>query len=207
MFKVKYTPQVVGQPTAQEQLSAGINALADLLAPTHGPIGCHVASGPDAGQRVELLDDAGTIVRRIISLGDAQKDVGAMMMRSLIWRVGQRAGDGGATAALLARAIYADGLRLSTAGINPMRMVRGIEEGVKIAIAALQQQAKPVTSEDELAALARTITKDDALSSVLGEMSYLLGPDAHVVIEKFVAPYLQRRYVAGAHFGAEIQSM
>ncbi len=207
MFKVKYTPQVVGQPTAQKQLSAGINALADLLAPTLGPIGGHVASGPDAGHRVELLDDAGTIVRRIISLGDAQKDVGAMMMRSLIWRVGQRAGDGGATAALLARAIYCDGLRLSTAGINPMRMVRGIEEGVKVAMAALQQQAKSVTSEDELAALARTITKDDALSAVLGEMSYLLGPDAHVVIEKFVAPYLHRRYVAGAHFGAEIQSM
>ncbi|MEZ4675452.1 MAG: hypothetical protein R2932_14560 [Caldilineaceae bacterium] len=38
-------------------------------------------------------------------------------------------------------------------------------------------------------------------------MSYLLGPDAHVIIEKYVAPYLQRRYIAGAHFGAEIRSM
>lgn len=207
MFKVKYTPKVVGPPDAQAQLSAGINALADLLAPTLGPIGGHVGSGPDAGHRVELIDDAGTIVRRIISLGDAQKDIGAMMMRSLVWRVGQRAGDGGATAALLARAIYCEGLRFCTAGFNSMRLVRGIEAGVKVAIEALQQQARPVTSEDELAALARTITKDDALSAVLGEMSYLLGPDAHVVIEKFVAPYLQRRYVAGARFGAEIQSM
>lgn len=38
-------------------------------------------------------------------------------------------------------------------------------------------------------------------------MSYLLGADAHIVIEKFVAPYLQRRYIAGAHFAAEISSM
>jgi chaperonin GroEL len=156
---------------------------------------------------VELLDDAATIVRRIISLGSAQRDVGAMVMRNLVWRVGQRAGDGGATAAVLARAIYCDGLRMSAGGINPARMARGIEEGVRLAINALRAQTQPVTSEDELAALARTITKDEALSAVLGEMSYLLGPDAHVVIEKFVAPYLHRRYVAGARLGAEIQSM
>jgi chaperonin GroEL len=207
MFKVKYRPKVVGQPTSQQQIATGINAIADVLAPTLGPIGGHVASGPDAGSRVELIDDAATIVRRIISLGDAQKDVGAMVMRNLVWRVGQRAGDGGATAAVLARAIFCDGVRMTTAGVNSARLVRGIEKGVKVALDALHAQAHPVTSEDELAALARTITKDDALSAVLGEMTYLLGPDAHVVIEKFVAPYLQRRYVAGARIGAEIQSM
>jgi chaperonin GroEL len=207
MFKVKYRPKVVGQPNSQQQIAVGINAIADVLAPTLGPIGGHVASGPDAGSRVELIDDAATIVRRIISLGDAQKDVGAMVMRSLVWRVGQRAGDGGATAAVLARAIFCDGIRMTAGGINSARLVRGIEKGVKVALDALNAQAQPVTSEDELAALARTITKDDALSAILGEMTYLLGADAHVVIEKFVAPYLHRRYVAGARIGAEIKSM
>lgn len=207
MFQVKYVPKVVEQPESQQQIGYGINAIADLLAPTLGPIGGHVASGPDAGRRVELIDDAATIVRRIISLGDAQKDVGAMVMRSLVWRVGQRAGDGGATAAVLARAIYCDGLRMAAAGLNSARLTRGIEQGVRIALDALRQQATPIAGEDDLAALARTITKDDQLSAVLGEMSYLLGPDAHVVIEKFVAPYLHRRYVAGARIGAEIQSM
>lgn len=207
MFQIKYVPKVVGPPDAQQQIGDGINAIADLLAPTLGPIGGHVASGPDAGSRVELIDDAATIVRRIISLGDAQRDVGAMIMRSLVWRVGQRAGDGGATAAVLARAIFCDGMRMSTAGVNAARMARGIEQGLRIVLDTLRLQSKPITGEDELAALARTITKDDQLSAVLGEMSYLLGPDAHVVIEKFVAPYLHRRYVAGARIGAEIQSM
>ena len=200
-------PGVVGQPNSHRQFLHGINVIADLLAPTLGPTGGPVASGPDAGQRVEILDDAATIVRRIISFGLPQKDVGAMVMRNLIWRVGQRAGDGGATAAVLARAIYQDGLRLTSAGVNQMRLIRGIEEGVRIATEALQAQARPVTGENELAGVARTITKDYELASVLGEMSYLLGPDAHVVIEKFVAPYLQRRYIGGAYFGAEISSM
>ena len=200
-------PGVIGRPLSHRHFLHGINTIADLLAPTLGPTGGPVASGPDAGQRVEILDDAATIVRRIISLGLPQKDVGAMVMRNLIWRVGQRAGDGGATAAILARAIYRDGLRLTNAGHNQMRLIRGVEEGVRIATEALKAQARPVTGENELANVARTITKDYDLASVLGEMSYLLGPDAHVVIEKFVAPYLQRRYIAGAYFGAEISSM
>ena len=200
-------PQVVGPPTTQRDIMVGINLIADLLAPTLGPNGGAVASGPTAGNRVELLDDASTIVRRIISLGHPRKDIGAMVMRSLIWRVGQRAGDGGATAAVIARAIYREGVRLSNAGFNSIRMARGIEAGVKVVHEALRAQARPISGETDLASVARTITKDDALSAVLGEMSYLLGPDAHVVIEKFVAPYLQRRYIAGAHYGAEIRSM
>jgi chaperonin GroEL len=200
-------PKVVGQPTTQRDIMVGINLIADLLAPTLGPNGGAVASGPTAGNRVELLDDASTIVRRIISLGHPRKDIGAMVMRSLIWRVGQRAGDGGATAAVIARALYREGIRLSNAGFNSIRMARGIEKGVRVACEALQAQARPISGETDLASVARTITKDDALSAVLGEMSYLLGPDAHVIIEKYVAPYLQRRYIAGAHYGAEIRSM
>jgi len=199
-------PQVVGQPTTHRDIMIGINMIADLLAPTLGPNGGAVASS-STGNRVELLDDASTIVRRIISLGHPRKDIGAMVMRSLIWRVGQRAGDGGATAAVIARAIYREGVRLSNAGFNSIRMARGIEQGVKVVHTTLRQQARTISGETDLAAVARTITKDDALSAILGEMSYLLGPDAHVVIEKYVAPYLQRRYIAGAHFGAEIRSM
>ena len=200
-------PRVVKQPTTHQDIMVGINMIADLLAPTLGPTGGAVASGPTAGNRVEMLDDASTIVRRIISFGNQRTDIGAMVMRSLVWRVGQRAGDGGATAALIARALYREGVRMSSAGFNSVRMARGIEQGVKVAIATLNQQARPITGETDLAAVARTITKDEALAAVLGEMSYLLGADAHIVIEKFVAPYLQRRYIAGAHFAAEISSM
>lgn len=200
-------PRVVNQPTTHRDFMLGINLIADLLAPILGPNGGTVASGPTAGNRVEFLDDAATVARRIISLGNAQADIGAMVMRSLIWRVGQRAGDGGATAAVIARKLFTEGARLNTAGFNTVRMARGIEQGVKIVIEAMRTLSQPISGETDLASVARTITKDDALSTVLGEMSYLLGPDAPIVIEKYVAPYLQRRYIAGAHFGAEIRSM
>lgn len=200
-------PRVVNQPTTHRDITVGINLIADLLAPTLGPNGGTVASGPSAGNRVEMLDDAATIARRIISLGNQRTDVGAMVMRSLIWRVGQRVGDGGATAAVIARRLFTEGTRLSAAGFNTVRMARGVEQGVRVVTDALCTLSRPIAGEGDLASVARTITKDEALSAILGEMSYLLGPDAHIVIEKYVAPYLQRRYIAGAHFGAEIRSM
>lgn len=200
-------PQVVGQPASQQHFKSGINSISDLLAPTLGPTGGVVVNQSETRSTPELLADSATIVRRILSLGDPRLDVGAMLMRHLIWRIGERIGDGGATTAVLTRAIFNDAHRLITAGVNPMMLSRGIKAATAAVLAALAEQERAVTSEDELAAVALTVTKERPLAAMLGEMSYLLGPDAHVIIEKYVAPYLQRQYHSGAHYKAQIASM
>jgi chaperonin GroEL len=200
-------PKVIGQPKTTEHFTLGINVMADLLAPTLGPIGGIVANQRDVNNKPELLDDSATAMRRILNLGDPRMDVGAMLMRSMVWRVVQRAGDGGATAAVLARAMYREAMRMSASGINVMRLSKGIELGVARAVAALKAQARPVAGEDELAKVALTVIREPDLAAVLGEMSYLLGADAHVSIEKYVAPYLHRAYHQGANYRAQIASM
>ncbi len=200
-------PKVVEQPNTTKHLTKGINALADLLAPTLGPIGGVVANQRDFQRKPELLDDSATAVRRILNLGDPRADVGAMMMRSMVWRVVQRAGDGGATAAVLTRAIYHEAVRMIAGGANAMQLAKGVNLGVDATVKALQAQARSVKYENDLANVALTVIRDPSLAAVLGEMSYLLGPDAHVTIEKFVAPYLQQFYHAGATVRAQIASM
>ncbi len=130
-----------------------------------------------------------------------------MVMRNLIWRVGQRVGDGGATAAVLARALFNEGLRQISSGANAMQLARGVRLGVDAAVAQLRQQSRPVSREDELASIAYNITGQRNLSAVLGEMAYLLGAHPNVIIDKLVAPYLERRYIMGAHYKAQIASM
>ena len=199
--------QVVGHPHAQRQFLTGIQTVADLLAPTLGPLGGHVAGSANANARYELFDDAGTVVRRLLSLGTPQADIGAMLMRNMIWRMQQRFGDGGSTAAVLARALAVRGVRLQAAGINPMELARGLQSATATAVAAIKVQAQPISSEVELARLAYTVTGHQPLSAVLGEMRFLLGAEGHIQIDKLVAPYLERRYIAGAHFKAQISSM
>ncbi len=198
-------PNIVGAPTANQHLQFGINTIADLLTPTFGPIGGLVVNQSELG-RPELLDDSATIVRRIIDLGSPARNIGTMLMRNLVWRVDQQVGDGGAMAAILARAIYNDAWRLVTAGANPVMLAHGMDQAVPLVLAALDQQSRPLATEDELAAFALTFTRDKPLAAVLAEMSYLLGPDAHVVIETYGGTLLERQYVAGARYPAQIAS-
>ena len=200
------TPHVATQVQARRHLQLGIARMTDALAPTLGPAGTPVVVEGNVRNKYDLIDDAATVARRILSLGDPRLDIGAMIVRNVVWRVSQRAGDGGATAAVLLNAILHGGQRQITAGANAMQLVRGIRLGLEVATNALLAQARPCGDETQLAAAARTVTRDDDLAAMLGEMSYLLGPDAPVQIETYVAPYLQREYVAGAVYKARISS-
>ena len=51
-------PKVIGQPKTTEHFTLGINVMADLLAPTLGPIGGIVANQRDVTNKPELLDDS-----------------------------------------------------------------------------------------------------------------------------------------------------
>ena len=196
---------VAGPAETHEHLTLGINLIADLLARTLGPIAGHIASQRDT-RGPEMLDDSGTVVRRILGFGDPRIDIGAMLMRSLVWNATQRAGDGGATCAVLARAIYTNALRLIAGGVNFRDLERGTRAGMDAVCANLTANAMPVVSEDDFSAVAYAVVRDRALAGILGEMSHLMGPEAKVDVQKYVAPYLEREYHAGANFGAEIAS-
>jgi chaperonin GroEL len=96
---------------------------------------------------------------------------------------------------------------MMAAGANAMRLAKGVNLGIEATVKSLQAQSRSVAHENDLANVALTVIHDPSLAAVLGEMSYLLGPDAHVTIEKFVAPYLQQFYHAGATIRAQIASM
>jgi chaperonin GroEL len=200
-------PGLAFQPDAGNQFFGGIAALADMLALTLGPTSGPVMSYDETRRKAEVLDDAATTLRRILGLGRPDLDVGAMLLRGVVWRLEQQVGDGGATAVVLMRALIAEGMRQVSSGANAMRLIEGMRRGAVVALDALRSQSHPVTGERSLAAVARAVMQDDDLAAVLGEMSYLLGADGHLQIESYVAPYLERQYLGGAHYGAEISSM
>ena len=78
-----------------------------------------------------MLSDAATIVRRFIELPDRVENVGAMIMRHIVWHMRDKYGDGSATAAVLAGRVARDVHRLIVAGVDPMiGLRRGIDKGI-----------------------------------------------------------------------------
>jgi len=106
-------------------------------------------------------------VQLLVSRG---ANVGAMLLRNALCRVNDQLGDGGATTAALAHALLAGGYRQLAAGANPMLLRRGMECGLRAAVAALQAQARPLGGERDLAGLAHAATGDAELSQRLGEI-------------------------------------
>jgi len=196
-------PAVIVAPESTLYLKQGFDTLANLLALTLGPVRGNVLNATELS-KLELLSDAATIARRITALPDRRQDVGAMLLRNIVWRVSQQVGDGGATAAVLAQAILDRANRYISAGANAMMIQRGVKMAVDVALDELTKRAQAVDTEDDLIAVANAVSSEDSLSLILGEMFHLLGAHAHITIEEHIAPYLERTYIDGGKWQAQL---
>lgn len=194
-------PDVVLGEKGRVGMLRGFESMARLLALTLGPVGGKIVNARDpGGANPELLDDAATIARRIIQLPDRTEDVGAMMMRHMVWHMREEVGDGSATAAVLAIAIAREMQHMIAAGANAMMLRRGIEQATQVALEALDAIAVPLEGEERIAAVATAAVGDAEIGRLLGEIYDVLGPNASVVIEPYVSTSHDRVYHEGARF-------
>jgi len=193
-------------PEAGDYLKHGFDQLADLLAATLGPTQGAILSSPGTGSRPEMITDAATVARRMLALPHRAEDVGAMILRNLVWRMHRKAGDGCATAAVLAQAILRQAHRFRVAGANAMSLKKGVDRATAVACKALWQMARPLTNPDDLVLLAQGVTNDLNLSRVIGEIFARFGPEAYVILEDYAAPYLERAYYPGGRWQGRLAS-
>jgi chaperonin GroEL len=111
-------PSVVLSPVSAAYLKQGFDRLADLLAITLGPTQGVILNDSKNRNEPQLLHDAATAARRMIALPDRREDVGAMLLRHLVWQVHEQVGDGSATTAVLAQALLHEGTKMVAAGAN-----------------------------------------------------------------------------------------
>lgn len=201
-------PNVLLSPAAGDALFRGFDRLAELLACTLGPTRGHALSESltSRSNRPEIVDDAAVIARRMMQFPDRGEDVGAMLLRQLVWRVHQRVGDGSATAAVIAQAVLRAGRRLAAGGAGVMALRTGMEKALSVVRTSLHAQARPVRDYGDLIRIALTATGEENLSVALGEMFHNLGADAHIDVEEYIAPYIERDYHEGGRWKARIAS-
>jgi chaperonin GroEL len=192
-------PSVVFQPHTSAALLRGMNLIANVVRPTLGPLPRHVAYEQITRTKTpEMLSDAATLVRRIIGVSDGPSDLGAMLLRQAIWRVGDQFGDGGATTAVLAQSMARSAYRVVAAGVNAMRLREGIQQGIQAAVGVLREQIIHVTSQAELTKVAQAFCFDGEMANLLGEIYSIVGPDGFVDVQSSNGRSLQREYVEGA---------
>ncbi len=197
-------PKVIHQPETQQALRRGISAITAALAPTLGPLPRRSVAQNQAN--LELLDDGGLIARRIIALPSQEDDVGAMLLRQVLWKMREQHGDGTAATALLYETIYREGRRFIAAGADPMRLRARLLDMLPAMTERLTADARRLRTEAELKALAFAICYDEAMAESLGEVMHALGQFGQVDIREGHGRGLTHEYVAGCYFPGGVQS-
>ncbi|MGA7761417.1 MAG: TCP-1/cpn60 chaperonin family protein [Candidatus Binataceae bacterium] len=132
---------------AREKLLRGAKVLADAVRITLGPKSKCVLIQRSFGP--PLVCNDGVTIAKEINLKDAIENLGAQMIRQAAERTGDSVGDGTSTSAMLAEAIFADGVRNVAAGASAIDIKRGLDRSVRIAVESLRALSRPVKSRLE----------------------------------------------------------
>ncbi|MEE8390218.1 MAG: chaperonin GroEL [Anaerolineae bacterium] len=202
------TRRVVFQPATYQGLQRGIHQIVEAVRPTLGPLPRIVALEHSHGRYrlPELLDDGGVIARRILQLPKRDEDMGAMFVRHLLWRLREEVGDGTATAAVLFRSIYEQGVRYIVAGGNAMRLRHYLENGMRVIMDELTGMAVQVAGKKKLAQIAESICYDAPLAKMMGEIFDIIGEYGRLEIRSGRSREIEREYVEGMYWNSGLTS-
>jgi chaperonin GroEL len=192
-------------PRAGWLLRSGFDTVGDALRPTLGPTARTVlVERQNRTDPPELIDDAGTLARRIVEL-PLYRNAGGMLMRHLVWRVLDEVGDGTATAAAIAQALVREATRHIAAGANPAVLRRGVEAGLEEALAALERLAEPVEVEG-LGGIALAAGHDRAVAEKIVEIHRQHGLEVVISVQEWLANELAVEVADGSKWDAGFAS-
>jgi chaperonin GroEL len=196
-------PAVVTQPRTFSEVQEGVNLIANAVRPTLGPRPRLVAyERVIRTEAPEILDDGGTIGRRITEVRPRGQDVGAQFMRQALWKMHQESGDGTTTMAVMYQVLLNEGIRYVTRlGCNSMLLREGLEKGLAAILALLDELSTPLAGRAAIAGMAAGMCQvDTELAEVLGEIFDVVGHEGLIVVEKGTRLNLEREYVEGTYW-------
>ncbi len=175
--------QLLFEDSAKRKILAGVQKLARTVKVTLGPSGRNVILKKSFGGPVITKD--GVSVSKEIELEDPFENMGAKLVNEVASKTNDVAGDGTTTAIVLAEALFTNGLKYLTAGINPMDLKRGIDASVAAVVEDLAQQARPIRDNSEIAQVgAISANNDRAIGELLAEAMEKVGKDGVITVEE-----------------------
>lgn len=175
--------QMMFDDAARAQLKEGLSELANAVKVTLGPTGKNVILQKSWGSPKVTKD--GVSVSKEIELPQPFKNMGAKMVNQAANKTADEVGDGTTTATILAEAIYTEGLRHVTAGVNPMAIQRGIAKAVEAAGKFIKSVSMPVKGRDDIAKVATISANNDrTVGELLADAMEKVGKEGVIEIEE-----------------------
>ncbi len=184
---------------AREKVLEGVNIIADAVKVTLGPKGRNVLIQKSFGSPRSTKD--GVTVAKEIELKDAQKNLGAQLIREVASKQNDHSGDGTTTATVLAQAIVNQGNKVITAGANPMDVKRGIDKAVAAIVEELKKNAKPIKANAEIAQVGTiSANGEKEIGDFIAQAMEKVGKEGVITVEEAKSLETELEVVEGMQF-------
>ncbi len=175
--------QLLFKSEARHKIMEGVELLSKAVKVTLGPRGRNVVLEKKWGSPTITKD--GVTVAKEITLEDPYQNMGAQMVREVASKTSDVAGDGTTTATVLAEAIFREGLRMVSAGSNPMHIKRGIDKAVIAAVEELKKLSRDVKDNSQIKQIATISANGDTLiGDIIADAMEKVGKDGTITVEE-----------------------
>jgi chaperonin GroEL len=184
---------------ARNSIKNGVDKLANAVKVTLGPKGRNVILQKSYGTPHITKD--GVSVAKEIELEDPIENIGAQLVREVASKTADQAGDGTTTATVLTQAIFNDGLKMVTAGANPMDLKKGIDKAVIAVVGELKTMSKKISTSKEIEQIATISANNDSeIGSMISSAMDVVGKDGIITVEAAKGTETSVKTVEGMQF-------
>ncbi|MFQ5851518.1 MAG: chaperonin GroEL [Candidatus Binatia bacterium] len=184
---------------ARDSMFRGITVLADAVTVTLGPKGRNVVLEKSFGAPSVTKD--GVTVAKEVELEDKFENMGAQMVKEVASKTSDVAGDGTTTATVLARQIFAEGIKMVVAGHDPMGLKRGIDKAVATLVEELRNMSKETRDPTEITQVGSiAANNDNTIGEVIAEAMNKVGKEGVITVEEAKGLETSLEVVEGMQF-------
>ena len=190
--------QVIYGEELKKKLQKGVDTVANAVKVTLGPRGRNVIL--DKGFNGPTITNDGVSIAKEIFLKDKFENMGAEIIKEVAQKTNEVAGDGTTTATVLTQALFNEGLKQTTMGINSMAVRTGMEHAAADVVEALKAMATQITSLDEIKQVATISAESAELGEKIAETIDKVGKDGVVTVEESQSFGIETELTEGMEF-------
>lgn len=191
--------EILFSENARAKILKGVNKLSDAVKATLGPRGRNAILEKSFGSPLVTKD--GVTVAKEVEIEDKFENIGAQMVKEVASKTSDVAGDGTTTATILAQIIYREGLKLVSAGYNPMDIKKGIDLAVEAVVENLKKISKDTKDPKEINQVGTVSANNDTfIGQIIADAMEKVGKEGVITVEEAKGMETELEVVEGMQF-------
>lgn len=182
----------------KKRVKKGVDTVANAVKITLGPRGRNVII--DKGYGGPTITNDGVSIAKEITLKDKFENMGAEIIKEVANKTNELAGDGTTTATILTQALFTEGLKHTTMGVNAMAVRTGMDHACADVVQALHEMAVQISTTEEIKQVATISAESEEIGAKIAETIEKVGKDGVVTVEESQSFGIETEFTEGMEF-------